>query len=61
MAQSGQESVVIAGFDSRHRAERMLVSLGRGFRETARKGGATAVVISGNTDGSLRLTQSRVC
>ncbi|MEU9089726.1 hypothetical protein [Streptomyces sp. NPDC048428] len=60
VAQSGQESVVIASFDSRHRAERMLVSLGRGFRGIARKGGTTAVVISGNADGSLRLTQSRV-
>ncbi|MFD9320223.1 hypothetical protein ACFWDQ_21570 [Streptomyces sp. NPDC060053] len=60
VARSGQESVVIASFDSRHHAERMLVSLGRGFRRKARTGGTTAVVIRGNDDGSLRVTQSRV-
>ncbi|MFD0003009.1 hypothetical protein ACFVJ4_11355 [Streptomyces sp. NPDC127178] len=60
VAQAGQESVVIASFDNRHRAERMLVSLGRGFRRKARTGGTTAVVIRGNADGSLRVTQSRV-
>ncbi|MFD3503169.1 hypothetical protein ACFWWT_31645 [Streptomyces sp. NPDC058676] len=60
VAQSGQESVVIANFDNRHHAERMLVSLGRGFRRKARKGGTTAVLIRGNADGSLRVTQSRV-
>ncbi|MCZ4511672.1 hypothetical protein O3Q52_26525 [Streptomyces sp. ActVer] len=38
VAQSGQESVVIAGFNDRHRAERMLVSFGRGFRRQARAG-----------------------
>jgi hypothetical protein len=38
----------------------MLASLGRGFRKEARKGHATALVISGNQDGSLKLTQSRV-
>ncbi|MEV4613149.1 hypothetical protein AB0K43_11180 [Kitasatospora sp. NPDC049258] len=60
VAQSGQESVVIASFDSHRRAEHMLASLGRGFRTKARKRGATAVVIRGNADGSLKLTQSRV-
>ncbi|MGW1781172.1 hypothetical protein ACWCQQ_18805 [Streptomyces sp. NPDC002143] len=60
VAQSGQESVVIAGFDNRHRAERMPASLGRGFRRKAREGGTTAVVIRGNADGSLRVTQSPV-
>ena len=60
VAQSGQEAVVIASFDNRHHAERMLVSLGRDFRRKARTGGTTAVVIRGNADGSLRLTQSRV-
>jgi hypothetical protein len=59
-AKSGQESVVIASFDNYHRAEHMLASLGRGFRKKARKGGTTAVVVRGNTDGSLKLTQSRV-
>jgi len=38
----------------------MLASLRRGFREEARKGHASAFVISGNQDGSLKLTQSRV-
>jgi hypothetical protein len=38
----------------------MLASLRRGFRKEARKGHATALVISGNKDGSLKLTQSRV-
>ncbi|MFJ1972757.1 hypothetical protein ACIO93_29215 [Streptomyces sp. NPDC087903] len=60
VTESGQESVVIASFDGHRDAERMLASLGRGFRRKARKGGTTAVVIRGNTDGSLKLTQSRV-
>ncbi|MEU3792461.1 hypothetical protein AB0F07_22100 [Streptomyces fructofermentans] len=60
VAQSGQDSVVIASFANRHRAERMLASLGRGFRRKARKGGTNAVVIRGNADGSLSLTESRV-
>jgi len=38
----------------------MLASLRRGFRKKARKGHATALVISGNEDGSLKLTDSRV-
>ena len=59
-AKSGQESVVIASFDSYRHAEHMLASLGRGFRKKARKGGATGVVVRGNPDGSLKLTQSRV-
>ena len=54
------DSVVLASFDSRRAAEHMLVSLGRGFRKRARKGGASALVASGNRDGSLKLTQSRV-
>ena len=56
VAKSGQESVVIASFDSYRRAEHMLASLGRGFR----KGGTTAVVVRGNPDGSLKVTESRV-
>jgi hypothetical protein len=59
-AKSGQESVVLASFDSYRHAEQMLASLGRGFRSKARKGGTIAVVVRGNTDGSLKLTQSRV-
>jgi hypothetical protein len=38
----------------------MLASLGRGFRTKARKGGTTAVVVRGNPDGSLKVTESRV-
>jgi hypothetical protein len=38
----------------------MLLGLGRGFRKKARKGGATAFVVNGNKDGSLKLTESRV-
>ncbi|MCX4985551.1 hypothetical protein [Streptomyces sp. NBC_00572] len=60
VAEYGQESVVIASFDGHRDAERMLASLGRGFRKKARKGGTTAAVIGANTDGSLKLTQSRV-
>lgn len=60
VAESGQESVVIASFDAHRDAERMLASLGRGFRKKARKGGTTAVVIGANTDGSLKLTRARV-
>ena len=59
-ASSGQESVVIARFDSYRRAEHMLASLGRGFRRKARKGSAVAVVVRGNPDGSLKVTESRV-
>jgi hypothetical protein len=59
-AKSGQDSVVLASFDSYRDAEHMLASLGRGFRTKARKGGATAVVVRGNPDGSLKVTESRV-
>ncbi|MFI9102551.1 hypothetical protein ACIGXA_18715 [Streptomyces fildesensis] len=60
VAESGQESVVIASFDDRRRAEHMLASLGRGFRKKARERGTIAVVVTGNADGSLKLAQSRV-
>lgn len=60
VAKSGQESVVLASFDSYHHAEHMLASLGHGFRAKARRGGATAVVVRGNPDGSLKVTESRV-
>jgi len=38
----------------------MVASLGRGFRKEHRKGHATALVVSSNEDGSLKLTQSRL-
>ena len=55
-----QESIVLASFDSRHAAEHMVASLGRGFRKKARKGQVAAFIVRGNKDGSLKLTQSRV-
>jgi hypothetical protein len=57
---SEDESVVLASFHSRNAAEHMSGSLGRAFRKKARKGDTTAFVISGNKDGSLRITESRV-
>jgi hypothetical protein len=57
---TGQERVVLASFENRHAAEHMLLSLGRGFRKKAHRRGATAFVVSGNKDGSLKLTESRV-
>ena len=60
VTRSGQEWVVIASFENRHAAERMLASLGHEFRHNARKGHADAFVVNGNADGSLKLTQSRV-
>jgi hypothetical protein len=57
---AARDWVILASFESRRAAERMLVSLRRGFREEHRKGHASALVISGNKDGSLTLTQSRV-
>jgi hypothetical protein len=38
----------------------MVASLGREFRKTARKGDVDAFVVSGNRDGSLKVTRSRV-
>lgn len=57
---SARDSVVLASFDSYRHAEHMLASLGRRFRTTVRKGGATAVVVRGNPDGSLKVVESRV-
>jgi hypothetical protein len=54
-----QGSVVLASFENRRTAERMLASLGRDFRKTARAGSLDALVVSANADGSLKLTQSR--
>jgi hypothetical protein len=53
------EFVVLASLDNRKAAERVVASLGRAFRRIARKGDASALVLSGNADGSLELTQSR--
>jgi hypothetical protein len=59
-ADGEQDWVLLASFENRRAAERMVASLGRGFRKVHRKGHATALVISGNEDGSLSLTQSRI-
>ena len=59
-AKSARDWVVLASFDSYRHAEHMLASLGRGFRSKARKGGARAVVVRGNPDGSMKVTESRV-
>jgi hypothetical protein len=59
-ASSAQEWVVIASFANRRSAEHMLASRGHKFRRNARKGHAEAFVVSGNADGSLKLTESRV-
>lgn len=60
VATSGQEWVAIASFKNRHAAERALASLGHEFRRNARKGRTDAFVVSGNADGSLKLTESRL-
>ena len=60
MSQENVETVVLASFSDRRAAEHMVASLGRAFRKPARKGHATALVISGNKDGSLKVTESRV-
>jgi hypothetical protein len=55
----GGESIVLASFKNRFAAERLVASLGRTFRREARKGKANVLVMSGNADGSLKLTESR--
>lgn len=59
-AVTGQHSVVLASFGSYRDAEHMVASLGGTFRRTARRGDARAVVVRGNADGSLKVTESRV-
>lgn len=59
MSAPPDELVVLASVDNRRAAERMVASLGHKFRKMARKGGTSALVVSGNPDGSLKLTQSR--
>jgi hypothetical protein len=54
------ETAVVASFPKRRAAEHMVASLGRDFRGVARKGRASALVVSANPDGSLKETQSRV-
>jgi hypothetical protein len=54
-----EEYVVLASFTSRKAAEHMLISLGHKFRKASTKGRASALVVSANADGSLKLTQSR--
>jgi hypothetical protein len=51
-AVSGQDSVVLASFESYRGAEHMVASLGGEFRRKARKGGARVAVVRGNDDGS---------
>jgi hypothetical protein len=57
---ASQEIAVLASFPSRRRAEHMVGSLGHEFRRTARKGRASALVVTANPDGSLNETQSHI-
>jgi hypothetical protein len=57
---AAQDLVILASFENRHGAEHMLASLGRGFRVKHRKGHVTALVVSGNKDGSLEVTPEAV-
>jgi hypothetical protein len=59
-AESAPDWVVVASFDSYRHAEHMLASLRGEFRRKARKGGVRAVVVRGNPDGSMKVTESRV-
>jgi hypothetical protein len=59
-ARPGHDWVVIASFENRHAAEHVLASLGHELRRNARKGRSDAFVVSGNADGSLKLTESPV-
>jgi hypothetical protein len=56
----GKDSVILASFYNRRAAKRIVASLGRAFRKKHHKGHATALVISANEDGSLKVTPSRV-
>jgi len=58
--ENAADSVVLASYANRWAVERMLGSLGHTFGHKARKRGNEAFVISGNADGSLNLTESRV-
>jgi hypothetical protein len=56
---AAQALVILASFENRYAAEQFLASLGRDFGRQARKERVSAFVVSGNKDGSLKLTQSR--
>ena len=53
------EFVVIASLSDRRAAERLVASFGHKFRAVARKRHASALVVTANPDGSLKLTESR--
>ena len=57
---AAQDSVVLASFANRPPRSVRWRHYERDFRKKARKGEVAAFVVSGNTDGSLKLTQSRV-
>jgi hypothetical protein len=57
---ASRDSVILASFENRHAAERMLASFGHEFRKKVRAGHVTAFVVSRNKDGSLTHTRSRV-
>lgn len=57
---TSEEFVLLASVASRGGGERLVMSLGHRFRATARKGKSSALVVSANPDGSLKLTESRV-
>ena len=59
-APPGSASVVLASFESSGAAERMVASLGRGFRREARSGKAAAFVVTRGHDNSFKIVQSRV-
>lgn len=59
-AGSGQDSVVLASFESYRLAEHTVASLRGEFRRKARKGGARVAVVRANADGTLKVTDSRV-
>ena len=50
-AVSGEDSVVLASFESYQAAEHMVASLGGEFRKKARKGDVSAVVVRATLTG----------
>jgi hypothetical protein len=54
---SGQDSVVLASFESYRAAEHMVASLGGEFRRKARKGGAAAAVDNAKASWDGPLTE----
>jgi hypothetical protein len=51
-----QESIVLASFESRYAAEYMLASLGRGFRQKARKGQVNVLTAGGVGAALIRVS-----